>query len=73
MVTGVIRHGFCDSQLSLIGHGSNWKWDESALGAWGETMTFDPTLHLGAAFLDDIRPTFTKSTNTTTGNIMTCG
>ena len=65
--SGTVSH----SQLSLIGHGSNWKWDESALGAWGETMTFDPTLHLGAAFLDDIRPTFTKSTNTTTGNIMT--
>lgn len=49
------------AQLSLIGWGSDWKWDESALGAWGESLTYDPTLHAGAAFLDDIRPAFTTS------------
>ncbi len=54
---GAVSH----SQLSLIGHKANWKWDQSALGAWGESLTYDPTQHLGAAFLDDIRPTFTDS------------
>ena len=54
---GAVSH----SQLCVIGYGGNWKWDESALGAWGETMTYDPTLHLGAAFVDDVRPAFTTS------------
>ena len=54
---GTVSH----AQLSLIGYGGNWKWDESALGAWGESLTFDPTQHIGSAFLDDIRPTFTQS------------
>lgn len=54
---GAVSH----AQLSVIGYGGNWKWDESALGAWGESMTYDPTLHLGAAFIDDVRPAFTTS------------
>jgi hypothetical protein len=53
--SGTISH----SQLSLIGWGKNWKWDESALGAWGESCTYDPCLHAGVAFMDDIRPSFT--------------
>jgi hypothetical protein len=52
---GAVSH----SQLCLIGWGKNWKWDESALGAWGETCTYDPTLHAGAAFMCDVRPAFT--------------
>ncbi|VGO12506.1 Arylsulfatase [Pontiella desulfatans] len=56
---GAISH----SQLSLIGWGKNWKWDESALGAWGESCTYDPCLHAGAAFMDDIRPAFTTPMN----------
>jgi len=54
---GAVSH----AQLSVIGYGGNWKWDESALGAWGESMTYDPTQHLGAAFIDDVRPAFTTS------------
>jgi hypothetical protein len=54
---GAVSH----AQLCVIGYGGNWKWDESALGAWGETMAYDPTLHLGAAFIDDVRPAFTTS------------
>jgi len=54
---GAVSH----AQLSVIGYGGNWKWDESALGAWGESMTYDPTQHLGAAFIDDVRPVFTTS------------
>lgn len=52
---GAVSH----SQLCLIGWGRNWKWDESALGSWGESFTYDPTLHAGAAFMDDVRPSFT--------------
>ena len=54
------------SQLSLIGYGGNWKWDESAIGSWGETMTYDPTQHLGGAFMDDIRPAYTLGYNNPT-------
>jgi len=49
------------AQLCLIGWGGNWKWDESALGCWGESMTYDPTQHLGAAFIDDVRPALTTN------------
>lgn len=56
---GTVSH----AQLSLIGWNCNWKWDESALGAWGESMTYDPTMHAGSAFMDDIRPAFTLSYN----------
>ncbi|MEM7391735.1 MAG: Ig-like domain-containing protein, partial [Verrucomicrobiota bacterium] len=52
---GAVSH----SQLSLIGWGKNWKWDESALGAWGESLTYDPTMHAGGAVMADIRPSFT--------------
>ena len=61
---GAVSH----SQLSLIGYKANWKWDQSALGAWGESLTYDPTQHLGAAFLDDIRPTFTNSYSISNAN-----
>lgn len=54
---GAISH----AQLSLIGWGGNWKWDDSALGAWGESLTYDPTMHVSRAFMADIRPTFTTS------------
>lgn len=56
------------SQLSLIGFGGNWKWDESALGAWGESLTIDPTQHLAGAFMADIRPTFTTPMNVNTSS-----
>jgi hypothetical protein len=48
------------SHLSLIGYTDKaWQWDESALGAWGESMTFSPVSCIGSAFMDDIRPTYT--------------
>ncbi|WP_020684023.1 putative Ig domain-containing protein [Rubritalea marina] len=62
---GTISH----SQLSLIGYGGNWQWDESAMGAWGESFCYDPTQHLGGAFLDDVRPTFTNSYNTNSAGV----
>ncbi|VGO18395.1 hypothetical protein [Pontiella sulfatireligans] len=47
------------AQLSVIGYGGNWKWDESALGSWGESMCYDPSQHLGSSFITDVRPAFT--------------
>ncbi|WP_372798787.1 hypothetical protein, partial [Pontiella sp.] len=51
------------AHLSVIGYGGNWKWDESALGCWGESMCYDPSQHLGSAFITDVRPAFTLSKN----------
>ncbi|MEM7114585.1 MAG: hypothetical protein AAF614_19265 [Chloroflexota bacterium] len=56
------------AQLSLIGWGGNWKWDESAVGAWGESATYDPSHHLGSSFIDDIRPAWTTPMNAGTPN-----
>ncbi|MCP4814046.1 MAG: hypothetical protein GY888_16185, partial [Planctomycetaceae bacterium] len=54
---GAVSH----SSLSLIGWStqSTWKWDEAALGAWGESMTYDIAQHAGGAVIDDVRPAFT--------------
>jgi len=54
------------AQLSLIGYEGNWKWDEAAIGSWGESITYDPTLHLGSSFMADIRPTYTTPMNSST-------
>ena len=53
------------SSLSLIGWStrSTWKWDEAALGAWGESMTYDISQHAGGAVIGDVRPTFTTPFN----------
>uniref|UniRef100_UPI0035660146 hypothetical protein n=1 Tax=Pontiella sp. TaxID=2837462 RepID=UPI0035660146 len=52
------------AHLSVIGYGGNWKWDESALGAWGESMCYDPSQHLGSSFITDVRPAFTFGKST---------
>jgi len=44
------------AQLSLVGWGQNQQWDESSLGAFGESITYDPDLTLGRAMVDDVRP-----------------
>jgi hypothetical protein len=51
------------AQLCVIGYGGNWKWDESALGCWGESMCYDYSQHLGAAVITDVRPSFTPDTS----------
>jgi len=51
------------AQLSVIGYNGNWKWDESALGCWGEAMCYDPSQHLGSSFITDVRPSFTTGRN----------
>ena len=49
------------SQLCLIGWDSsdgvgNQAWDQSALGNWGEAITYDPDKNLGRANVNDVRP-----------------
>ena len=53
------------SSLSLIGWSTRntWKWDEAALGAWGESMTYDISQHAGGAVIGDVRPAFTTPFN----------
>ena len=59
------------AQLSLIGWGVNQQWDESSLGAFGETITYDPDLTLGRSMVDDVRPFLVESASKWgwTGNV----
>lgn len=59
------------AQLSLIGWGQDQQWDESALGCWGESITYDPDLTLQRSMLDDVRPFLTQSQDryNWTGNV----
>ncbi len=62
------------AQLCLVGWGGNQLWDQSALGSWGESVTYDPDVGLGRAFVDDVRPFMTlhgrtKAKYSWTGNI----
>ena len=49
------------AQLSLIGWGTNQQWDESAMGCWGESVTYDPDLTLQRSMIDDVRPFLVQS------------
>lgn len=44
------------AQLCLIGWGGNMVWDQSALGSWGENVTYDPDIVLNRSVIDDVRP-----------------
>ena len=44
------------AQLCLIGWGGHQVWDQSALGSWGESVTYDPDIGLGRSMIDDVRP-----------------
>ena len=44
------------AQLCLIGYGGYQVWDQSALGSWGESVTYDPDICLGRSMIDDVRP-----------------
>nr|WP_271560244.1 hypothetical protein [Algibacter sp.] len=44
------------AQLCLVGWGHNQQWDESAIGAWGETITYEPDLDQTGAPVLDFRP-----------------
>ena len=54
------------AQLSLIGWGGNQLWDESALGGWGETITYDPDINLNRSMIDDCRPLMVHNMNSDT-------
>ncbi|MGI9571076.1 MAG: hypothetical protein ACR2PH_15385, partial [Desulfobulbia bacterium] len=54
------------AQLSLVGWGSNQLWDLSAIGAWGESITYDPDMCLGRSMIDDVRPLMVYQMNTDT-------
>ena len=67
-------HAYASShaQLSLIGYNSaGGHWDESALGAFGESITYDPDVTLGRAMVDDVRPFLVQAQNkwSWTGNV----
>lgn len=51
------------AQLCLVGWGSNQQWDESAIGAWGESITYEPDLDQASAPVLDFRPLLVKSEN----------
>ena len=60
------------AQLSLIGYGqSGGHWDESAIGANGESITYDPDMNLRRAMIDDVRPLLVEARNQWdwTGNV----
>lgn len=44
------------AQLCLIGYASDWIWDQSCLGSWGESVCYDPDRCLGRSLIDDTRP-----------------
>ena len=50
------------AQLSLVGWGTaGGHWEESALGAFGESVTYDPDMCLRRTMVDDVRPFLVKS------------
>lgn len=44
------------AQLSLIGWGTNQRWDQVAIGSWGEMFCYDPDVNLNRSMIDDVRP-----------------
>ena len=44
------------SQLSLIGWGGNQRWDQAALGSWGESLCFSPEQNQANCTITDVRP-----------------
>lgn len=49
------------SQLSLIGWGSNQLWEQSALGAWGESVCYEPDQVQANCTITDVRPVMVRS------------
>lgn len=43
------------SQLSLVGYGGNGRWDQLAIGSWGETYCMDMDMSLVDVVVTDIR------------------
>lgn len=51
------------AQLCLIGWGSNQLWDQSALGAWGESICYEPDQAQAQCGVLDVRPVMVRSMN----------
>lgn len=49
------------AQLCLIGWGSNQLWDQSALGAWGESICYEPDQVQAECSILDVRPLMVRS------------
>ncbi|MFG0254367.1 MAG: hypothetical protein ACF787_04620 [Rhodopirellula sp. JB053] len=48
------------AQLCLIGYGGNGRWDQLAIGSWGETICFDMDMSLVDVAVTDIRTLMTR-------------
>jgi hypothetical protein len=49
------------AQLCLVGWGSNQLWDQSAIGAWGESICYEPDIVQAQAAVLDVRPLMVRS------------
>ncbi|MDF7809319.1 hypothetical protein P4E94_17880 [Pontiellaceae bacterium B12219] len=49
------------AQLSLVGNGGNGRWDQLAIGCWGETMCFDGDMTLTRGAITDVRTLFVRN------------
>ena len=49
------------AQLCLIGWGSNQLWDQSALGAWGESICYEPDQAQRGNTITDVRPLMVRA------------
>lgn len=49
------------AQLSLYGYGGNGRWDQLAIGCWGETMCFDMDNSLTTMMVTDVRMLMTRN------------
>lgn len=43
------------AQLSLVGYGGHGRWDQLAIGCWGETICFDMDMSLTEVAITDVR------------------
>lgn len=48
------------AQLSLVGYGGHARWDQLAIGCWGETMCFDTDMSLVDVAVTDVRLLMTR-------------
>lgn len=51
------------AQLSLVGWGGNQRWDQAAIGSFGESICYDPDVGLNRSMIDDIRPLMVRGMN----------
>jgi hypothetical protein len=55
--------GASHAQLSLIGWGGNQRWDQAAIGSFGESICYDPDVGLNRTMIDDVRPLMVRGMN----------